>query len=95
LDAVCRSTVDSQLGLNHRLDIPQQGLLGADIIYYGAAQTYWGSRFGVDVLDKSGWRFGLNGYYKQSSEASLLGARAYVLVPTSLADWLFVNVAPR
>ena len=81
-------TVDSMFDFKHTLDIPAQTLAIADTVYYGSAQTFVGTRAGIEAVDARAWRYGLEGYYRASSEFDVAGGRAYVAVPFSLEGWL-------
>jgi hypothetical protein len=78
-------TIDSEFSFSHTLNIPAQTMQIPDTIFYGGAQTFWGGRLGVDVLDLSGIRFGAEGYFQQSSQYQIAGGQAYVRFPLS---WL-------
>jgi hypothetical protein len=51
----------------------------ADTIFYGTAQTFWGTQWGVGVQDSSGFQVGLRGTYEKSAEFQVLGGQAYLL----------------
>jgi len=84
------ATLDSQFSFSHTVDIPAQALHGvaldADTLFTGGAQTFWGGQIGVDVLDVSGVKFGINGYYRDSSQYQDAGGRAYIKFP--FLHWL-------
>jgi hypothetical protein len=81
------ATVDQQFGYSHSLDIPTQVTQIGDTLFFGSAQTFWGGQLGVDVLDASGVRIGINGYYRSSSQYELAGGQGYIRLP--LSQWLF------
>lgn len=88
------ATIDQEFGYSHTLDIPTQTAQAADTLYYGNAQTFGGAQIGIDGLDVSGVRFGVKGYYQQSSEFQVFGGQAYVKFP--VLTWLGVQpVMPR
>ena len=70
--------VDQQFGFSHTLDIPVQTAQAADTIYFGSAQTFWGTRAGIEAQHSSGLRVGLSGVFQQSSQYQILGGQVYV-----------------
>jgi len=50
----------------------------ADTIFYGTAQTFWGTQLGLGVQDSSGIRVGLRGTYEKSAEFQVVGGQAYL-----------------
>jgi hypothetical protein len=72
------ATLDQQFGYSDALAIPAQPGQIADTIYYGTAQTAWGTQIGVSVQNAKGFVLGVAGIYARSSEYQVLGGRAYV-----------------
>ena len=83
------ATIDQEFGYSHTLDIPVQTAAVADVFYYGSAQTFLGAQAGIEGRNPYGVRFGLNGYYRQSSEFQVLGGQAYLKFP--ILHWLGVQ----
>jgi hypothetical protein len=75
----------------HTLNVPAQTLQGtapganvnlpADTIHFDDAQTYWGGRFGLDVLAANGITFGVNGWAGATADIDEVGGRAYIAIP--------------
>lgn len=83
------ATIDQEFGYSHTLDIPVQTAAVADVFYYGSVQTFLGAQAGIEGRNPYGVRFGLNGYYRQSSEFQVLGGQAYLKFP--ILHWLGVQ----
>ena len=66
--------LDQQFGYSDALALPTIG----NTVFYGSAQTFWGTQFGVGVRDTSGIIVGVRGMYAQSSEFQILGGQAYL-----------------
>jgi hypothetical protein len=71
-------TLDQQFGFSHTLGIPVQAGQGADTLYFGNAQTFWGGQLGISAQNNSGWTLGIKGYTQQSAEFEIWGGQAYV-----------------
>lgn len=72
------ATVQGELDYSGKMDIPAQGAQAADTLYFGSPQTFWGIGTGFDVLDVSGWDFGLQGLYQQSAQYQSVGGQLFL-----------------
>jgi hypothetical protein len=72
------ATLDQQIGFSHTLDIPTQAATAADTISYGSAQTLLGTRAGINAVLANGLILGVEGFYQESAEFTVVGARASV-----------------
>jgi hypothetical protein len=77
------ATVDQQFDYSHTISGT------GSTTYIGDAQTFLGGQIGVDVLDKSGIQFGINGFYQESAQYENYGGKAYVKFP--LMVWAGLN----
>lgn len=69
--------VEAQFDYSGWSDVVAPGL-SPDTILFGAPQTFWGGRLGVDVLHASGWDVGIQGIYQQSAEITDVGGQLFV-----------------
>ncbi len=81
------ATLQAEFDYSHELHVPAQ--LGAprETLFYGDGQTLWGGQIGVDAVHASGIKFGLSGFWEDSSQYELAGGWAYFKIPT--LSWLF------
>lgn len=84
--------VSQDFGRTHKINIPAQDALPAEVLHFQDAETFWGGRFGVDVVSASGWRFGANGWAGATDDLDDVGGRAYVVFP--LGGWHSASAAP-
>jgi hypothetical protein len=75
-------TVDQLINFSGVMNIPvQPAFVGGDVINLQMARTFWGSEFGLDVVNKSGFRVGIKGFYLASTDTNVAGGTAYIKIP--------------
>jgi hypothetical protein len=71
--------VDQQFGYSGKLEvISGPGGLGPDTLFFGAPQTFWSGRLGLEALNSNGWLLGVQGLYRQSAEFNDVGGQIYL-----------------
>ena len=76
------ATVDQLFSLKDTETIPNQpALLTGDIVNFNVAKTFGGADLGLDVVGTAGWVIGAKGFYKSSSDTSIVGGLGYVKIP--------------
>jgi hypothetical protein len=72
---------DQQLGFRNTFDIPAQGAIAADTLFFNQSTSFWTAQAGLNIISRDNIQVGVTGFYSTSADTSVYGGNVFVKIP--------------